>query len=134
MMICTGAARNLIKQKVLNPEISIKSQNVLKLTEINYLPLYTLGQVKINIFDHLTIFNIVPNEVPVEGNGVLGSEYFQDNNVNINYTSKRLEVENHFYPFKSTNTYTIAAQTVTTLYVQIKNSEKSDWYVPRLHI
>ena len=45
MMIDTGAARNLIKQKVLYPEVPINSQNLLKLTGINYLPLYTLGQV-----------------------------------------------------------------------------------------
>ena len=41
MMIDTVAARNLIKQKVLNPEVPINSQNVLKLTGINDLPLYT---------------------------------------------------------------------------------------------
>ena len=46
----TDAARNLIKQKVFNPEVPINSQNVLKLTGINDLPLYTLGKVKINIF------------------------------------------------------------------------------------
>ena len=36
-MIDTGAARNLIKQKVHNPEVPINSQNVLKLTGINVL-------------------------------------------------------------------------------------------------
>ena len=85
-MIDTGAARNLIKQVVLNPEVPIISQNVLKLTGINDLPLYTLGQVKINIFGYPTICTIIPNEVPVEEDGVLGSEFFQNNSVNINYT------------------------------------------------
>ena len=89
-MIDTGAARNLIKQKVLNPEVPINSQNVLKLTGINDLPLYTLGQVKINIFGYPTIFNIIRNEVPVKEDGVLGSEFCQYNSVNINYASKCL--------------------------------------------
>ena len=71
-MIDTGAARNLIKQKVLDPEVSINSQNGLELTRINDLPRYTLGQVKINIFRYPTIFNIIPNEVPVEEDGVFG--------------------------------------------------------------
>ena len=127
-MIDTGAAQNLIKQKVLNPEVPINSQNVLKLTGINDLPLYALGQVKINIFGYPTIFNIIPNEVPVEEDGQLGSEFFQDNSVNINYTSKCLEIENHRYPFKSTNTFTIPARTVTTFDVNIKNTEKSEGY------
>ena len=55
MMIDTGAAGNLIKQKILNPGVPINSQNVLKLTGINDLPPYTLGQVKINIFVYLPI-------------------------------------------------------------------------------
>ena len=68
--------------------------------------IYTLGHAKISIFGYPTIFSIIPNKVPVEEDGVLGSEYFQDNNVNINYTSKCLEIENHCYSFKSTNTLT----------------------------
>ena len=76
-MIDTGAARNLIKQRVLNREVPINSQNVLKLTGINDLPLYTLGQAKINLFGYQTIFNIIPNEVPVEEDGVLGSKFFK---------------------------------------------------------
>ena len=40
MMIDTGAARNLIKQKFVNPEVPINSQSVLKLTGINDLPLH----------------------------------------------------------------------------------------------
>ena len=35
MTIDTGAARNSIKQNVLNPEVPINSQNVLKLTGFN---------------------------------------------------------------------------------------------------
>ena len=134
MMIDTGAAWNLIKQKVLSPEVPINSQNELKLTGINDLPLYTSGQIKINIFGYPTIFNIILNEVPVEEDGVLGSEFFQDNSVNIYYTSKGLEIENHCYPFKSRNTLTTPTKTVTTFYVQIKNTEKSQGYVLRLHI
>ena len=52
----------------------------------------------------------------------------------MNYASKCLEIENHCYPFKSTNTLTIPAPTVTTFYVQIKNTRKSEGYIPRLHI
>ena len=70
-----------------------------------------------NIFDYPTIFNIIPNEVPIEENGVLGSEFFQDYSVNINYILKCLKIENHCYPFKSNNTFTIPSRTVTTFYV-----------------
>ena len=75
-MIDTVAVRNLIKQKVLNLDVPINKENVLKLTGISDLPLYALGQVNINIFDYPTILNIIPEEVPVE-EGVLGSEFFK---------------------------------------------------------
>ena len=52
----------------------------------------------------------------------------------MNCTSKCLEIENHCYPFESTNILTIPAQTITSFYVRIKNTEKSEWYITRLHI
>ena len=73
MTIDTGAARNLIKQKILNPDVPKNKQNVLKLTGINALPLYTSGKVKINIFGYTKIFDIIPNAVPAEEDPVLGS-------------------------------------------------------------
>ena len=66
----------------------INSQNVLKLTRIYDLSLYTLRQVKINIFGSPTIFKIIANKVPVGEDGVLGSELFQDNNVNKGFPNK----------------------------------------------
>ena len=69
------------------------------------------------------IFNIIPNDVLVQEDGVLGSEFFQDIDININNTPKCLEIENHCYPFKSINTLTIPARTVEKFYVRIKNTE-----------
>ena len=40
MIIDTDAARNWIKQKVLNPEVPINNQNILKLTGINDIMIY----------------------------------------------------------------------------------------------
>ena len=37
------------------------------------------------------------------------------------------------YPFESTQILTIPARTVTTFYIPIENTEKSEGYVPRLH-
>ena len=37
-----------------------------------------MGQVQINILGHPTILNIIPNGVPIDEDGVLGSEFFRD--------------------------------------------------------
>ena len=65
---------------------------VLKLTGINNLPLFTMGRIQINILGYPTILNIIPNEVPIDEDRVLGSEFFRENKVNIKYLSKCLEI------------------------------------------
>ena len=45
-----------------------------------------------------------------------------------------MEIANHCYPFKSANTFTISARSVTTFCIDIKHTENSEGYVPRLHI
>ena len=57
-MMNTDADRNLIKQNVANLESSMDEKIVLKVTGINDLPLYTIGQVQIDILGYLTILNI----------------------------------------------------------------------------
>ena len=76
MMIDTGAGRNLIKQNFVNPNLPIDEKIVLKLTGINNSPLFTMGQIQINILGYPTILNIIPNEVPIDEDGVLDSEFF----------------------------------------------------------
>ena len=76
MMIDTGAGRNLVNQNAGNPQFPIDKNIVFKLTGINNLPLFTMGQVQINNIRYPTILNIIPNEVPIDEDGVLGSEFF----------------------------------------------------------
>ena len=50
MMIDTRAGSNLIKQRAV--------------------------KTNVNIFGYLTTLNIIPNEVPIEHDGILGAEFF----------------------------------------------------------
>ena len=77
MMSDTGAGRNLIKQNAVNHKLSIDKKIVLKLTGINNLPLFTMGRVQINILGYPSILNVIPNEVPIDEDEVLGSEFFR---------------------------------------------------------
>ena len=92
MMIDTGAGRNLIKQNSVNPKLPIDEKIVLKLTGINNLRLFTLEQAEINILGYPTILNIIPHKVPIDEDGILGSEFFRENKFNINYVPKCLEI------------------------------------------
>ena len=90
MMIDTGAGPNLLKIGSITLNLTINEDERLRLTGINEHPLFTLGQVSVNIFGISTIFNLIPDDVLVEHDGVLGTEFFQNNNAKINYAKKQL--------------------------------------------
>ena len=119
VMIDTGVGRNLIKQNSVNSKLTIHEKIVLKLTGINNLPLFTTGQIQISIPGYPTILNIIPDDVPIDEDRVLGAEFFRENKVNIYYVSTCLEIQNKLYPFKSTQILKIQARIVTTFYIPI---------------
>ena len=100
MMIDTGAGSNLIKQQAVKANVKINKYECQKLTGINEHPVFTLGQITIDIFGYLTTLNIIPNEVPIEHHGILCLEFFRNNNAKINYAEKQLEIINEVYPFE----------------------------------
>ena len=93
----------------VNPKLPINKKIVFKLTGINNLPLFTMGQVQINILEYPTILPIIPNDVPIDEDGVPGSELFRENKVNTNSVSKCLEIQNRRYTFESTQILIISA-------------------------
>ena len=54
-MIDTGAGSNLNKQQAVKTNLKINKFECLKLTGINEHPVFTLGQITINIFGYSTI-------------------------------------------------------------------------------
>ena len=58
-MIDTVAGTNSIKQIPVNLDLPIDEKIMLKFTGINNLPLFTIGQVQINILGYPTILNII---------------------------------------------------------------------------
>ena len=49
-MIDTGAGSNLIKQQAVKTYVKINKFECLKLTDVNEHPVFTLGQITINIY------------------------------------------------------------------------------------
>ena len=117
MMIDTGIGSNSIKQQAVKKNVKINKFKCLKLTGINEHPVFTLGKITINIFDYLTTLNIILNEVPIEHDGILGSEFFRNNNARINYAEKQLELNHEIYPFKMQETILVPARTISDFYV-----------------
>ena len=45
--------------------VEIKQNEILRLTGKNNVPIYTLDQITLDIFEYPTVFNSLPNSVPV---------------------------------------------------------------------
>ena len=88
----------------------------------------------INIFGYLTTLNIIPNEVPIEHDRILGTEFFRNNNAKINYAEKQLEINNEVYPFEMQETILVPARTISDFYVRIKKNEQKQGFIPQLHL
>ena len=123
-MIGTGARSNLIKQKAVKTSVKINKFECLKLTGINEHLVFTLGQITINIFGYLTTLNIIPNEVPIGHDGILGSEFFRNNYEKINYAEKQLEINDEIYPLEMQETVLIPARTISDFYIRIMKQFK----------
>ena len=78
--------------------------------------------------------NIIPNEVPIEHDGILGTEFFRNNNAKINYAQKQLELNDKIYPFEMQETILVPARTISDFYVRIKNSDQNLGFIPQLHL
>ena len=79
----------------------------------------------------MTTLNIIPNEVPIEHDGILGTEFFRNNNAKINYAEKQLEIHNKVYPFGMQETILVPTRTISDFYVRIKNSEQKQGFIPQ---
>ena len=94
-MIGTGAGSNLIKQQAVKTNVKINEVECLKLTGINEHSVFAYGQITINIFGYLTTLKIIPDIYNnIEHGGILGNEFFRNNNAKINYAEKQLEINN----------------------------------------
>ena len=132
-MMDTGAGSNLMKQQAVKTNVNINKYECWKRTGINEHPVFTLGQITTDIFGYLTTLNIIPNEVPIEHDGILGKEFFRNTNAKINYAEKQLEIHNEVYLFEMQQTILVPARTISDFYVRIKNSEEKQGFIPQIN-
>ena len=82
----------------------------------------------------MTTLNIIPNEVSIEHDGILGTEFFINNNGKINYAQKQLEINDKIYSFEMQETILVPSRTISDFYVRIKNSEQKQGFIRQLRL
>lgn len=99
-MLDTGAQPNIIKKGCLRENGDIDTKDIIKLTGITEEVVETLGSIQAYIDQIPITFHIVENDFPIITQGILGSTFFTNNHVCINYGKKEITWKNNVLPFK----------------------------------
>jgi len=130
-MIDSGSGLNLIKQKCLNPHVTLDKSNPLCLQGIASETIVTLGVVFIPILGKLSEFYVISDSIGFSQDGILGNKFMRERAVIVNYRNSFIQYEDVKIPFSNSNTICLKGRTVTFCSFYITNPEKQIGYVPR---
>ncbi|KOC58951.1 hypothetical protein WH47_00963, partial [Habropoda laboriosa] len=89
LMIDTGSEANLIKRSVLDPRISVTSDEKLRLFGITPQAVSTLGATDIPLYGTIVRFHVVPHNFPIPADGILGAHFLEEG-AEISYPKNRV--------------------------------------------
>ncbi|KAL6268413.1 hypothetical protein P5V15_001548 [Pogonomyrmex californicus] len=76
------------------------------------------------------------DDFPISQHGILGSDFFKQFQVNVNYQENQLEWNGIIIPFalkeEQEEEFTIPARSISQMHIRVANSELKEGYVPRL--
>ena len=81
----TGSEVSIVMLEALAPHVCIDTHDSLIITGVTSDQMITLGSCWININDKLFKFHVIHTDLPVEGFGLLGSDYFEEDQAEISY-------------------------------------------------
>ncbi|CAK9834632.1 Retrovirus-related Pol polyprotein from transposon 17.6 [Anthophora retusa] len=132
-MVDTGSEPNLIKFRALKPHLSINATEALAISGITDGQVKTYGSVRIQVHARKIPFQVVPDDFPIDTEGILGSQ-FCNRNVDILYSQNCLVWENIRIPFANTPDITIPPRTSKCVAVNIRSKHPSVGVIPRLDV
>jgi len=134
-MVDSGSGINLIKRKLLRPNIKINYKEILPLKGIASEIVSTLGSAEIPLLEQPIKFHLLSDNTNFPYDGILGNKFLRDKSVNIDYKNKCLRYDYTEIPFIKTEKIHVAEKrSVTPFYVNITNPEKRVGYIPRCFI
>jgi len=137
-LVDSGSGPNIIKKDSLTFNTMVDENEILKLSGITAHHVTTLGQARIDILGCPVVFHLVENDFPIPQNGILGSDFFKQFQVNVNYQQNCLEWEDINIPFEpredNEETLIIPGRAISQMHIKIANPELKEGYVPRLNV
>ena len=93
-MIDSGSEANIIKIKLIPDKVRITTLQRESLREIKDEAIKSLGTIEINIHNVESLFYVVPNDVYIPCDGIIGSTYLTQDKALINLENRCFNVGN----------------------------------------
>lgn len=132
-MIDTGAEPNLIKEKCLLKTDSIRRDELLNIKGITDGHVRTLGSLMVELNGHSVPFHIVPDNFPIDTDGILGSE-FCAGTADVLYTQNCLVWHGEAIPFFNAGPILLPPRSNSIIPVNVINSDVAEGLLERMDI
>lgn len=128
-LLDSGAAPCLIKKSKIS-DSKINDKEKIDIKGIAGPTFSTLGTININVLGELTKCHVIPSEIDLKEDGLLGSDFFNKSGAKINYRKKRLEIKNSYCAFGEVQV--IPARCEKICYISVSEKTEKDGYIPML--
>ncbi|CAK9796607.1 Retrovirus-related Pol polyprotein from transposon 297 [Anthophora quadrimaculata] len=132
-MVDTGSEPNLIKLRAIKRHLPIDEAEALAISGITDGQVKTYGSVKINVRTREIPFQVVPNDFPIDTEGILGSQ-FCNRSVDILYSQNCLVWEGIKIPFSNTPDITVPPRSSKCIAVNVRNKHPLVGLLPRIDV
>lgn len=132
-LIDTGSELNLLKLNVLKAGTVIYNDKLYGLTGISDGLVKTIGWTNVRFRGVTCKMNIVPNEFPIEHDGILGVEFLKDQGAVLSFSDEQIALgrdTREWVSFINHDTVQVPARTRKFCNIKVKNLGKTGGYVP----
>ena len=98
--IDTDADVSLIKHKCIKQEVEINKHKLVSISGITPGECVTLGNISMELNGLPCEAHVVPEEFPIDTDGLLGWDMMMKHGVKVNAANKRLETDRSVIPFE----------------------------------
>ena len=119
----TGADVSLIKQEcVINGVIN--TENLVTISDITPGKCVTLGSISVELSGLLCEAPIIPNDFPIDTDGLLGWYMLAKHGIKVNAANKCLEIGQLVISFEREEEFIIPSDTRQLIYARVQNKEE----------
>ena len=126
----TGADVSLIKYKYIKQEAGINRQKLVSISDVTPGECVTLGSINMELNGLPCEAHMVPDDFPIDTDGLLGWDMIMKHGVRVNAANKRLKTDRFVIPFEREEEFIISPRTRQVIYGRVQNAEERVGFVP----